>query len=173
MIAIGTETNGSIVCPSNNNGIVGIKPTVGLISRSGIIPISFTQDTPGPMGRTVEDVAIALGALTGIDSSDSKTLHSEGNIYTDYSEFLKKDGVKGKRIGLLKKAMGFSDKVDTLMNEDSQWLKANGAEVIDIEFPKGENYEDASFEVMVYEFKDGLNKYLAGHGNDSPVKNIK
>ena len=80
MIAIGTETNGSIVCPSNNNGIVGIKPTVGLISRTGIIPISFTQDTPGPMGRTVEDAAIALGALTGIDSSDSKTLLSQGKI---------------------------------------------------------------------------------------------
>lgn len=97
MMAIGTETNGSIVCPSNNNGIVGLKPTVGLISRSGIIPISFTQDTPGPMGRTVEDVAITLGALTGIDSSDSKTLQSEGKYHTYYTKFLKKDGLNGKR----------------------------------------------------------------------------
>ena len=173
MVAIGTETNGSIVCPSNNNGIVGIKPTVGLISRSGIIPISFTQDTPGPMGRTVEDVAITLGALTGIDSSDSKTFSSQGKYQTDYTKFLKKDGLNGKRIGLLKKAMGFSDKVDTLMNKTIAYLKANGAEVIEIEFPKGENYEDASLEVMLYEFKDGLNKYFAGPGSDSPVKNLK
>ena len=173
MMAIGTETNGSIVCPSNNNGIVGIKPTVGLISRSGIIPISFTQDTPGPMGRTVEDAAITLGALTGIDSSDSKTLASSGKYQTDYTKFLKKGGVKGKRIGLLKKSMGFSDKVDTLMNNAVVWLKANGAQVVDIEFPKGENYEDASYEVMLYEFKDGLNKYFAGPGSDSPVKSLK
>ena len=172
MVAIGTETNGSIVCPSNNNGIAGIKPTVGLISRSGIVPISFTQDTPGPMGRTVEDVAITLGALTGIDSSDSKTFASYGKFFTDYTRFLKKDGLKGKRIGLLKKAMGFSDKVDNLMNKTVAYLKANGAEVVGIEFPKGLNYEDASFQVLLYEFKDGLNKYFAGHSGSS-VKNIK
>jgi amidase len=173
MVAIGTETNGSIVCPSNNNGIVGLKPTVGLISRSGIIPISFTQDTPGPMGRTVEDVAITLGALTGVDSTDTKTLSSKGHFQTDYTKYLKKDGVRGKRIGLLKKSMGFSDKVDTLMNKSIAWLKANGAEVIEIEFPKGENYEDASFDVLLYEFKDGLNKYLGGLGENTPVKNLK
>ena len=173
MIAIGTETNGSIVCPSNNNGIVGIKPTVGLLSRSGIIPISFTQDTPGPMGRTVEDAAITLGALTGIDSSDSKTLASVNNYHTDYTKFLKKDGLKGKRIGLVKKSMGFSDKVDTLMNLAVAFLKANGAEVVEVEFPKVENYEDASFQVMLYEFKDGLNKYFAGLGENTPVRNIK
>jgi amidase len=173
MIAIGTETNGSIVCPSNNNGIVGIKPTVGLISRSGIIPISFTQDTPGPMGRTVEDVAITLGALTGIDTSDSKTIASEGKYQTDYTKFLKKDGLTGKRIGLLKRAMGFSDKVDSLLIKTVANLKANGAEVVEIEFPKGENYEDASFEVMLYEFKDGLNKYFASLGAETPVNNIK
>ena len=172
MIAIGTETNGSIVCPSNNNGIAGIKPTVGLISRSGIIPISFSQDTPGPMGRTVQDIAIALGTMTGIDSSDAKTLASEGRYFTDYSKYLIADGVKGKRIGLQRKAMGFSDRVDTLMEKTVKWLKANGAEVIDIDFPKGENYENASFDVMVYEFKDGLNNYLEGLGYDSPVKNI-
>ena len=172
MVAIGTETNGSIVCPSNNNGIAGVKPTVGLISRSGIVPISFTQDTPGPMARTVEDVAITLGALTGIDSTDSKTFASQGKFFTDYTGFLKKDGLKGKRIGLFKKAMGFSDKVDTLMNKTVAYLKANGAEVVGIEFPKGLNYEDASFQVLLYEFKDGLNKYFAGH-NGSSVKNIK
>jgi len=172
MVAIGTETNGSIVCPSNNNGIAGIKPTVGLISRSGIVPISFTQDTPGPMARTVEDIAITLGALTGIDSTDSKTFASQGKFFTDYTGFLKKDGLKGKRIGLFKKAMGFSDKVDTLMNKTVVYLKANGAEVVGIEFPKGLNYEDASFQVLLYEFKDGLNKYFAGHSGSS-VKNIK
>jgi amidase len=173
MVAIGTETNGSIVCPSNNNGIVGIKPTVGLISRSGIVPISFTQDTPGPMARTVEDAARILGALTGIDSTDSKTFASNGKNYTDYTKFLKKDGLKGKRIGLLKKAMGFSDKVDTLMNKMVAYLKANGADVVDIEFPKYLNYEDPSYQVLLYEFKDGLNKYFAGPGSDSPVKNLK
>jgi len=173
MIAIGTETNGSIMCPSNNNGIVGLKPTVGLISRSGIIPISFTQDTPGPMGRTVEDVAITLGALTGKDPSDIKTLASEGKYHNDYTVFLKKDGLNGKRIGLIKKSMGFSDKVDTLMYKTVNFLKANGAEVVDIEVPRGENYENASFEVMLYEFKDGLNKYFASLGDDTPVKSLK
>jgi amidase len=173
MVAIGTETNGSIVCPSNNNGIVGIKPTVGLISRSGIVPISFTQDTPGPMGRTVQDVALTLGALTGIDSLDSKTFASQGKFHTDYTKFLKNDGLQGKRIGLLKKAMGFSDKVDTLLYKTVAYLKANGAEVVEIEFPKALNYEDPSFQVLLYEFKDGLNKYLAGPRSNAPVKNIK
>jgi amidase len=173
MFAIGTETNGSIVCPSNNNGIVGIKPTVGLISRTGIIPISFTQDTPGPMSRTVEDAAIVLGALTGIDSTDSKTFASKEKSFTDYTRFLKKDGLKGKRIGLYRKSMGFSDRVDTLMNKAVADLKAGGAEVVDIEFPKTPNYDDASFTVLLYEFKDGLNKYFAKRGSDSGVKSLK
>jgi len=173
MMAIGTETNGSIVCPSNNNGIVGLKPTVGLISRSGIIPISFTQDTPGPMGRTVEDVAICLGALTGIDSSDSKTLASDGKYQKDYTKFLKKEGLNGKRIGLMKRSRGFSDKVDTLLAKAVAWIETNGAEVVEFDFPKGENYGGASFEVMLYEFKDGLNKYFAGLGSDAPVKSLK
>ena len=172
MIAIGTETDGSIVCPSNNNGIVGIKPTVGLISRAGIIPISFTQDTPGPMARTVEDAAIALGALTGVDQSDSKTLASEGNNQTDYTKYLNKNGLTGKRIGLLRKSMGFSDNVDTLMIKAVGFLKNNGAQVIEIEFPIGENYQNASFEVMLYEFKDGLNKYLAGLSEGTPVRSL-
>jgi len=173
MMAIGTETNGSIVCPSNNNGIVGIKPTVGLISRSGIIPISYTQDTPGPMGRTVEDVAITLGALTGVDNSDAKTLASSGKSHTDYTQFLKKEGLKGKRIGLLKKSMGFSDKVDVLMNRCIEYVKANGAEVVEIEITGGNKYDDASFEVMLYEFKDGLNKYFLSLGDSGRVKNLK
>ena len=172
MMAIGTETNGSIVCPSNNNGIVGIKPTVGLISRSGIIPISFTQDTPGPMGRTVEDAAIFLGALTGIDPADSKTTFSEGKSQNDYTKFLKPDGVRGKRIGLQKASLGYSEKVDCLMYDAVKWLKDNGAEIVEIDFPEGEKYEDASFQVMLYEFKDGLNKYFVGLTDGIPVKNL-
>lgn len=170
--AIGTETNGSIVCPSNNNGIVGLKPTVGLISRSGIIPISFSQDTPGPMGRTVADIAECLGAMTGIDSSDLKTLDAEGQFKTDYTRFLQADGLKGKRIGLLKDAMGFHDRVDILTNQAVVDLKSQGAEVIEVETPRGGGYGNASYEVMLYEFKDGLNKYFASLGLNAPVKNL-
>lgn len=172
MVAIGTETDGSIVCPSNNNGIVGIKPTVGLISRTGIIPISFTQDTPGPMGRTVEDVAICLGALTGIDSADSKTLASTGKSLTDYGKSLKKEGLRGKRIGIIKNSGGFSDKVDTLMSHAIAFMASQGAELIEVEGPKGSEYGDAEFEVLLYEFKDGLNKYFEGLGDEAPVRNI-
>lgn len=173
MVAIGTETDGSIVCPSNNNGIVGIKPTVGLISRTGIIPISFTQDTPGPMARTVEDAALCLGALTGIDSADSKTLASAGKFLTDYTKSLKKDGLKGKKIGVIKGSSSFSDKVDTLFKQSIQLLKNAGADVIEIDQPDGSAYENDEFEVLLFEFKDGLNKYFAGLGNDGPVKNLK
>jgi amidase len=172
MVAIGTETDGSIVCPSNNNGIVGLKPTVGLVSRSGIIPISFTQDTPGPMGRTVTDVAICLGALTGIDQEDTKTLNSEGKFSKDYSVYLKKDGLNGKRIGVIKNSGGFSDKVDSLMKPAIAEMTAQGADIIEIEAPKSSEYDDASFEVLLYEFKDGLNKYFKGLGDTAPVKNL-
>lgn len=172
MLAIGTETNGSIVCPSTSNGIVGLKPTVGLLSRSGIIPISWTQDTPGPMGRTVTDVALALGVLTGVDPKDSKTIDSEGKFETDYSKYLVPGGLKGKKIGLLKKSMGFSDRVDTLMNHAIKVLEASGAEVIEIELPRSD-YSSASMQVMLYEFKDGLNKYLAGVEDMVSVKSLK
>jgi amidase len=171
MLAIGTETNGSIVCPSNNNGIVGLKPTVGLISRSGIIPISFTQDTPGPMGRTVEDIAKCLGALTGVDTEDPKTLASEGKSEKDYSKYLKKDGLKGKRIGLIKNDMGFSTKVDTLIREAVAELKRMGAEVVEVNTPRG-GMGGAAYEVLLYEFKDGINKYLASLGENAPVNNL-
>ncbi len=129
--AIGTETNGSIVCPSNNNGVVGLKPTVGLISRTGIIPISFTQDTPGPMGRTVEDVAIALGVLTGIDSTDSKTFTSADFLQKDYTQYLKKEGLKGKRIGLITNVSGFHYRVDSLMKKAVEFMKENGAVIVE------------------------------------------
>ncbi|MDZ7741509.1 MAG: amidase [Bacteroidota bacterium] len=173
MIAFGTETNGSVVCPSTTNGIVGIKPTVGLISRSGIIPISFTQDTPGPMARNVEDAAICLGAMTGIDSSDRKTLMSAGNYYTDYTTFLNTDGLAGKRIGLYKKPFGTHYKVDTLMMQAVDFIKSQGAGVIEIDKITDVNVNDLSFTVMLYEFKDGLNKYFASLGEDAPVKSLE
>jgi len=173
MVAIGTETDGSIVCPSNNNGIVGIKPTVGLLSRSGIIPISYTQDTPGPMCRTVEDAAICLGAMTGVDPLDPKTSLSEGRFLTDYTKFLKADGLKGKRIGLVKNAGGYSDRVDTLMVRAVRYMETLGAEIIEVEAPPRREYEDAEFQVLLYEFKDGLNKYFAELEENIPVKNIK
>ncbi len=172
MVAIGTETNGSIVCPSNNNGIVGIKPTVGLISRTGIIPISYTQDTPGPMARTVEDAAICLGVLTGIDPEDAKTQSSEGKSFTDYSEFLKQDGLVGKRIGVIKNSGGFSNKVDTLMRQAIADMTAKGAKVIEVEAPSGREYNNSSYQVLLYEFKNELKKYFARLGDKAPVKTL-
>ena len=173
MIAIGTETNGSIVCPSTANGIVGIKPTVGLLSRSGIVPISFTQDTPGPMGRTVTDAAIALGVMTGIDPADSKTAESEGKALTDYTPFLKEDGLRGKRLGWYTSARGSHFKVDTLMQHAVNYLRSQGAEVIEIDNIYNREAGSLSFQVMLYEFKDGLNKYFASLGENAPVKSVE
>ncbi len=130
MTAVGTETNGSIVCPSTANGIVGIKPTVGLLSRSGIVPISFTQDTPGPMARTVRDAAIMLGAMTGIDPADSKTAASEGKMFNDYTPFLKEDGLQGKRIGWYTSGRGTHYKVDTLMQKAVDYIVSRGQRLL-------------------------------------------
>ena len=173
MLAIGTETDGSIVCPSHSNGIVGIKPTVGLVSRSGVIPISFTQDTPGPMARTVRDAAIFLGALVGVDSADEKTLASQGKFYRDYTQFLKEDGLKGKRIGLYKGPLGINYKVDTLVYKAVDFLKSQGAEIIEIDEISSGNVGDYSFEIMLYEYKDGLNKYFQSLGPDAPIKSVE
>ena len=173
MLAIGTETNGSIVCPSHSNGIVGIKPTVGLVSRSGVIPISFTQDTPGPMARTVRDAAICLGALVGTDSLDEKTIASQGKFYRDYTQFLKEDGLKDKRIGLYKAPLGRNYKVDTLMYHAVDFLKGKGVEIIEIEKITKDNVGDYSFEIMLYEYKDGLNKYFQSLGPGAAVKSIE
>ncbi|MGN8224645.1 amidase [Gracilimonas sp. BCB1] len=172
VFAIGTETNGSITCPSSANGLVGIKPTVGLLSRSGIIPISHTQDTPGPMARTVEDAAIALGTMVGMDEADSKTAASEGNYQTDYTQFLNADGLEGKRIGLWTGSLGGHHRVDTLMHETVRFLESKGATVIEIDQISSENVGGDSFQVLLYEFKDGLNKYFASLGDDAPVKNM-
>jgi amidase len=161
-VAVGTETDGSVTCPASVNGIVGLKPTVGLVSRSGIIPISSTQDTAGPMGRTVKDVAILLGAMVGIDDADAVTTESEGKSYTDYTKFLDANGLKGKRIGIDKKPQGDNQYMHALIKKAIELLKQQGAEIIEIEyFDKISKLGDAEFDVMKYEFKDGLNKYLA------------
>ena len=173
MLAIGTETDGSIVCPSNNNGIVGIKPTVGLLSRSGIIPISFSQDTPGPMARTVKDAAICLGAMTGVDTADKKTMAGKGKYYTDYTKFLKEDGLKGKRIGLYMAPFGKNYKVDTLMRIAVAFLKSKGTVIIELPEVTSGKVEESSFLVMLYEYKDGLNKYFRSLGPDAKIKSIE
>jgi len=172
VLAIGTETNGSIVCPSNANGIVGIKPTVGLISRSGIIPISFTQDTAGPMARTLTDATMALGALTAKDDQDSKTL-AEGRIaLNDYTPFLKKDGVAGKRIALYTAPLGQNADVDSLVRQSIRTLEAAGAAVIEIENIAPRATGGNSFQVMLHEYKEGLNTYFAALGENAPIKNL-
>jgi amidase len=172
-LTIGTETNGSIVCPSSANGIVGFKPTVGLWSRSGIIPISYTTDSAGPMVRTVRDAAILLGALTGIDPDDALTAESEGHIHTDYTVFLNEEGLQGKRIGLFKPSLGGHFRVDTLMHQTVRRLEELGATVVEIDRISEENIGGAAFQVLLYEFKDGLDAYFASLGSDAPVKSME
>jgi len=161
-VAIGTETDGSVTCPASTNGVVGIKPTVGLVSRSGIIPISATQDTAGPMGRTVKDVAILLSAMTGMDETDPVTKGSEGKIHSDYTKFLDVNVLKGKRIGVEKKPQGDNQYMHALQQKAIDLLKLQGVEVIEIEYvDKINKLSDAEFLLMQYEFKDGINKYLS------------
>ena len=165
-IAIGTETDGSIVSPSSVNGLVGIKPTVGLWSRNGIIPISATQDTAGPMARTVRDAAILLGALTAKDSSDPASVEAnrDNRIKPDYTKFLDAAALKGKRIGIEKAHLrGANEKVVALLQQAIDLLKQQGAEIIEIELVKAINDAagNSEFLVLQYEFKDGLNKYLS------------
>jgi amidase len=162
-IAIGTETDGSIVCPSNANGIVGIKPTVGLWSRAGIIPFSRSQDTAGPMARSVSDAAILLGLLTGVDEQDEATKASEGKSLIDYTRFLDPTGLKGARIGVLRSYFGFHPEVDKRMEESIAAMRAQGAEIIDpVEINTMREIDAPEFEVLLYEFKAGLNAYLSG-----------
>ena len=170
-IAIGTETDGSIVSPSSVNGLVGIKPTVGLWSRTGIIPISKTQDTAGPMARTVRDAVILLGALTGIDPHDSYTQSSKGKIEPDYTKFLDVNGLNGKRIGVEKSGLKVSPAMDDLFSQAMTVLKSKGATIVEVELYK-ELKEASKSEntVLQYEFKDGLNRYLSTA--NSKVKSI-
>src|SRR5690242_13357333 len=129
--AIGTETDGSVVCPSSANSLVGIKPTVGLVSRAGIIPISHSQDTAGPMARTVRDAALILGALTGVDPRDAATNASRGHSATDYTQFLDKDGLRGMRLGVARKYFGFNEHVDKLLDGLLAEMKRRGAVLVD------------------------------------------
>ncbi|CAN5538651.1 amidase [soil metagenome] len=172
--AIGTETDGSIVCPSSTNSLVGIKPTLGLVSRSGIIPIAHSQDTAGPMARTVADAALLLGALTGIDSRDTATRSSRGKSHSDYTRFLDKDGLRGARIGVARAYFNFNDQVDKRMEELIKEIKKLGALVIDpTDIPTKGKFDDSEFEVLLYEFKADLNAYLAGLGAKAPVRSLK
>jgi len=178
VIAIGTETWGSIMCPSNANGIVGIKPTVGLWSRSGIIPISYTQDTAGPMSRTVIDAATLLGAITGVDLNDDKTKESKNRYHNDYTKFLDKNGLSGKRIGYIKTMEGKNHRVDEMMHLAIEDLEKYGAEIIELNkivesSPGGFGAEQNSLEVMAHEFKDGLKKYFDSLGKNAPVANLE
>lgn len=159
-VGVGTETDGSIVCPANNCGLVGIKPTVGLISRSGIIPISHTQDTAGPMARTVTDAVILLNAMIGTDANDAATRLTRSNASrSDYTLFLKTD-LKGKRIGIAKEFFGKNAKTDGIIEATFKELEKNGAKLVEIKFPNLK-FDDAEFDVLLYEFKADLNKYLS------------
>ncbi len=161
-VAIGTETDGSVIAPASFCGIVGIKPTVGLCSRSGIIPISKTQDTAGPMARTVRDAAILLGVLAGVDPNDAVTAESAGKAQPDYTIFLDVNALQGKTIGVEKSALKGHEGVVNLYKTAMETLKKQGATIVEVELLK--QYDDlgeAEFDVMLYEFKDGLNRYLS------------
>lgn len=173
IIAIGTETNGSIVCPSTTNGIVGIKPTVGLISRSGIVPISSSQDTAGPMARTVTDAAICLGVLTNRDDADQKTLDQSATILKDYTVALNSEGLRGKRLGYDTSTRDGHKAVDQLMDRAIMDLKKQGAEVIELERVIEGSIGRHSFNVMLYEYKQGLNDYFASLGSAAKIKSLK
>lgn len=172
-LTVGTETGGSIMCPSSSNGIVGIKPTVGLWSRAGVIPISHSQDTAGPMCRTVRDAAILLGACIGVDPRDSATAASEGRGYTDYTQFLDPAGLRGARIGVVRSFPGFDPRVLALFDAAVEAMRGEGAVIIDPANMDAAAWNDPlSLVLLEYEFKAGLNAYLAGLGPDAPVKSL-
>lgn len=171
-VAIGSETDGSVVCPSSMNGIVGIKPTVGLLSRSGIIPISHTQDTAGPMARTVRDAAILLSALAGTDPRDPATRESDAHRRPDYTENLQIDALQGARLGVLRSAMGGNNDVDRLVESALLKMKERGAELVDpVDIPM-HGVGEAENEVLLYEFRSDLNSYLASRGTTSAVSSL-
>jgi len=172
-IAVGTETDGSIVCPSSASALVGIKPTVGLVSRSGIIPISGTQDTAGPMARTVTDAAILLQALTSVDPLDEATARSRTHA-RNYTAALRADGLKGARIGVARrKYFGYSRAADALIETAIAKLAQQGATIIDpADIPTAERLDDCEFEILLYEFKAGLNEYLSRLGPGVKVRSL-
>jgi amidase len=171
--AIGTETDGSIVCPSNANGLVGIKPTLGLVSRAGIIPIAHSQDTAGPMARTVQDAAILLGAIAAVDPRDAATADARGHIEADYTRFLDANGLKGARIGVARKQTGFNRDVDRLFGDAVTALQKAGAVLVDpAEIPHNGEYDATELEVLLFELKADLNAYLATLGPSARVKTL-
>jgi amidase len=173
-IGIGTETDGSIVCPSSSNGLAGIKPTVGLVSRAGIIPISHSQDSAGPMCRSVRDAAILLGALTGVDADDAATAASAGKSQTDYGRYCDPNGLKGAKIGVARKYFGFSDAVDALMEQSLDVMKKQGATLVDpADIATFGKFDDTELLVFMYELKADLNAYLAQLGPGAPVRTLK
>ena len=176
-VSIGTETDGSIVCPAGANNVVGIKPTVGLTSRLGVIPISATQDTVGPFGRTVADAAVVLGALTGVDPRDAVTRASAGRGHTDYTRFLDADGLRGARIGVPREGyFGHSAKADAVTEQAIAALREAGAVVVDpVKIP---NFDRAALTaseriVLLHEFKAGVNAYLAEWTVGASVKSLE
>lgn len=173
-VAIGTETSGSILSPANNNSVVGIKPTVGLVSRDGIIPIAESQDTAGPIARTVTDAAILLGAMTGVDSSDPATNASSGKSYTDYTQFLDSDGLKGARIGISRLYYEYlSPEEKKLLDAAVEKMKSLGAVIVDpTPIPTAQELNQAGFDVLIYEFKADLNAYLGTLGPNAPVHSL-
>ena len=173
-VAIGTETDGSIVSPSSYCGVVGLKPTVGLVSRSGIIPISASQDTAGPIARTVADAAALLGAMTGVDSRDAATEASAAKLERDYARFLYAQGLRGARIGVARNFFGWHPRVDRVMDAALEAMRREGAVLIDpASLPPRQGLGDAEHQVMLYEFKAGLNAYFASLGAGAPVKSLK
>ncbi len=173
-IAIGTETDGSVVSPASINGIVGIKPTVGLVSRSGIIPISHSQDTAGPMARTVRDAAILLSAMAGVDSEDKATTDKNRKAYTDYTQFLVPDGLNGARIGIVRKYFGFLPQVDAVMENALEILKKSGAVIVDpVDIEAIGKLDSNEMTVMLYELKADMKAYLDRRGPGSPVHSLK
>jgi amidase len=174
-VGVGTETDGSIVCPSSANGLVGVKPTVGLVSRSGVIPISASQDTAGPMARTVADAAALLGALAGVDPADPATAASRGHVPKDYLAFLDADGLRGARIGVARaKLFGNSEAVDRLIEEAVAEMRRRGAVIVDpADIPHLGEYDEAELEVLLYELKDGLARYLADWAPGAQVRSLR
>lgn len=172
--AVGTETDGSVVCPSTVNGIVGIKPTLGLISRSGIVPIAHSQDTAGPMARTVADAAALLAAMAGPDPEDAATQARGVPVRPDYAASLDPNALKGARLGVVRRMFGFHDKVDKVMEARLEDLRKLGAVLVDpVDFGSEERVDDSEFEVLLYEFKADLNAYLAWLGPSAQVRSLE
>ena len=172
-LTVGTETGGSIMCPSSSNGIVGIKPTVGLWSRSGIIPISHSQDTAGPMTRTVRDAALLLGGAVGVDPRDEATSRSEGNFHTDYAQFCDPAGLQGARIGVARSFTGFDPRVTALFEDAIQAMADAGAVIVDpANLAESAWNDELPLLVLEYEFKADLNAYLATLGPDAPMRTL-